>query len=64
MLEIGLGSGIRLEVIYHDVEDRSTDNIQTATLIENGNPRVLNHDEIALLVQADIIELYSKGIPL
>lgn len=55
MVEIGLGSGIRLEVVYNTLDDQGTDNIQSATLYEHGTPKLLDEEDIKLLVKAEII---------
>lgn len=54
MIEVGLGSGVRLEVVYFDNE-RDLDNIQSATLYEHGKPKTLNEEEIKLFADAEII---------
>lgn len=56
MVEIGLGSGVRLEVIYFtNDDDLGSDNIQSATLYEHGKPTILDVEDIQLFIQAEII---------
>jgi hypothetical protein len=56
MVELGLGSGIRAEVIYFtNDDDIGIDNIQSVTLYEHGKATVLDDDDIALFIKAEIL---------
>lgn len=55
LVEIKLGSGVRLEVTYHTKDDTDLDNIEEAVLYENGSSQVLEQEDIQIMSDLDII---------
>lgn len=55
LIELNLGSGIRLEVTYYTTDDLGLDNIEKAILIEHGTETLLDEDDLQLLSELSII---------
>lgn len=55
LVEINLGSGVYLEVVYYTTDDVDLDNIDEVTIVEHGERKLLQDDEIKVLAELDII---------
>lgn len=54
-VDINLGSGSNLEVLYYDMEDIDEDNIDTVTLVEGEKRTILCDEDVSLLFEMDIL---------
>lgn len=55
LVEINLGSGVYLEVVYYTTDDVDLDNIDEITIVEHGIRKLLQDDEIKVLAELNII---------
>lgn len=55
MVELNLGSGVRLDVTYYTQHDTDPDNIERAVLHEHGDETVLDNEDIQLLISLEIL---------
>lgn len=52
---INLGAGVRVEVVYFSVDSIELDEIDSATLIENGKAYPLDGDDIEKLAKVGVL---------
>ena len=55
LVELNLGSGVRMEVTYYTKDDIGLDNIEEAVLYDGGSRIVLDEEEIQVMSDLFII---------